>query len=52
MIGLNSNIFDNSTLSLPYNQNANNMSLTNELIKKDGVDYYFKIYNVNGIKIG
>ena len=28
------------------------MSLTNEYIEKDGLEYYFKIFNVNGVKIG
>ena len=52
MFGINSNIYDNTTLSLPYTQNGNNMTLTNEFIKKGGSDYYFKIFNVNGTKIG
>jgi hypothetical protein len=48
---INSNIFSNTTVFLPYNQNGNNMSLTNEVINKNGSNYYFKIYNVNGVKI-
>jgi hypothetical protein len=52
LLGYNSNIFNETTVFLPYTQNNNNMSLTNEFIQKDGSDYYFKIYNVNGVKIG
>jgi hypothetical protein len=51
LLGYNSNIFDETTVSLPYTSNGNIMTLTNELIVKDGSDYYFKIYNVNGVKI-
>ena len=49
--GVTSNIYDNTTLSLPYTQNGNNMTLTNEFIQKNSSDYYFKIFNVNGVKI-
>jgi len=47
-----SNVFTLNSVVLPYTNNGNSMTLTNELINKDGVDYYFKIYNVDGVKIG
>ena len=52
LLGYNSNIWDSTTVSLPYTENSNNMTLTNELHSVGSSDYYFKIFNVNGVKIG
>jgi hypothetical protein len=49
---INSNIFDITTLNLPYISWSNNIALTNEVVRLGTSDYYYKVFNVNGVKIG